>query len=248
MTAKTLMSFLQRQEPEQPPEPLFQPETYVDRVIERQRRIPGLVLAVPMVIAFGWLLWDQGSMIGWAVSGPRLAEGRFELIVLHMFAHGGLMHIIFNLSALAALGPAVMERLGPFCLRSFAAFMALFLASGLGGMVFWLALNPASTVPMLGASGAIFGLLGFLMRQPDPHGVPVPLLSPQLGKAFVEWFKLHIPLVALFAIPLLLGGSNFGLAWESHLGGFLVGLLLCKPVWAWSGGRPDWVPADNDPF
>ncbi|MBA4045538.1 MAG: hypothetical protein C0471_14120 [Erythrobacter sp.] len=241
------MSFLQRKDPEQPAEPLFQPETYVDREIERHRRIPTFVLAVPMVAAFVWLLWDQGSMIGWAVSGPRLAAGRFELIVLHMFAHGGLMHIGFNLSALAALGPAVMERLGPFGPRSFAAFMALFLASGLGGMAAWLALNPTSTVPMLGASGAIFGLLGFLMRQPDPQEMPVQLLSPQLGKAFVEWFKLHIPLVALFAIPVLLGGSNFGLAWESHLGGFLTGLLLCKPIWAWSGGRPDWVPAENEP-
>jgi membrane associated rhomboid family serine protease len=240
------MSFLQRKEPEQTVEPLFQPETYVDATIERNRRIPGIVLAVPMVIAFAWLVWDQGSMIAWAVSGPRLGEGRFELIVLHMFAHGGLMHIIFNLSALAALGPAVMERLGPLGPRSFAAFMLLFFGSGLGGLAFWLALNPDSQIPMLGASGAIFGLLGYLMRQPDPHGAPVPLLSAQLGKAFREWFKLHLPLVALFAIPLLFGGDNFGLAWEAHLGGFLAGMLLCGPIQAWSGGRPDWIP-DEDP-
>lgn len=241
------MSFLRREENEaEPPlEPLFQPETYVDPVIERQRRIPGIVLAVPMVIAFVWLLWDQGSMIGWAISMPRLADGRFELIVLHMFAHGGLMHIIFNLSALAALGPAVMERLGPFGPRSFAAFMLLFFGSGLGAVAMWLALNADSAIPMLGASGAIFGLLGFLMRQPDPHGQPVPLFSAQLGRAFIEWIKLHIPLIALFAIPLLLGGDNFGLAWEAHLGGFIAGLLLCAPVRAWSGGRPDWVYDDS---
>lgn len=241
------MSFLQRNEPDQSAETLFQPETYVDPAIRMQRRIPGIVLAVPMGIAFIWMLWDRGSMIGWAVSGPRLAEGRFELIVLHIFAHGGLLHIIFNLSALAVLGPAVMERLGPLSPRSFTAFIALFLVSGLGGMAVWLMLNPASTVPMLGASGAIFGLLGFLMRHPDPQGVPAPLLSPQLGRAFFEWFKLHIPLLALFALPVLLGGAHFGLAWESHLGGFLAGMVLCKVIWAWSGGRPDWVPDDSEP-
>jgi membrane associated rhomboid family serine protease len=224
-----------------PKGPLFQPETYVSAAVRRNRRIPAMLLAVPMVIAFAWLMWDQGSMIGWAVSGPRLAAGRFELIALHMFAHGGLLHIGFNLAALAALGPLVMERLGPLGPRSLAAFVLLFLGCGLGGLAFWLAINPDSTIPMLGASGAIFGLLGFLMRQPDPQAAPVPLFSPQLGKAFAEWFKLHIPLVALFAIPMLLGGSNFGLAWESHLGGFLAGLLLCRLIWAFAGGRPDWM-------
>ena len=239
------MSFLRRNEtgdgpkPERPP--LFQPETYVDPVVRRRRRIPAIMLAVPMVVAFVWLLWDQGSMIDWAISGPRLAEGRYELIVLHMFAHGGLIHIAFNLSVLAALGPAVMERLGPFGPRSLAGFMVLFLGSGIGGAVLWLAINPSGTVPMLGASGAIFGLLGFLMRHPDPQGKPAALLSPQLARAFTEWIKLHIPLIALFAIPILLGAENFGLAWEAHLGGFIAGVLLCGPVFSWCGGHPDWV-------
>ena len=236
------MSFIRRNEPEQSADLLFQPETYVDAAVQRNRRIPGMVLAAPMVIAFLWLLWEQGSMIAWAVSGPQLAAGKFELIVLHMFAHGGLMHIVFNLSALAALGPAVMERLGPLAARSFAAFLLLFFGSGLGSLAAWLALNPASDVPMLGASGAIFGLLGFLMRQPDPHGQPVPLFSAQLGRAFVEWVKLHVPLIALFAIPMIFGGGSFGLAWEAHLGGFLAGLVLCAPIHRWSGGAPDWVP------
>ncbi|RNJ62258.1 MAG: rhomboid family intramembrane serine protease [Porphyrobacter sp. IPPAS B-1204] len=239
------MSFLQRGEPEPQAEDLFHPETYVDAAIRRQRRIPAMVLAVPMVIAFVWLMWTEGSMIGWAVSVPRLGEGQFALIVLHMFAHGGLMHIAFNLVALAALGPAVMERLGPLGLRSFAAFMVQFFGSGLGGVAVWLAINPTSEVPMLGASGAIFGLLGYLMRQPDPQDQPVPLIGPQLGRAFVEWVKLHLPLLAIFIIPVLLGGSNFGLAWEAHLGGFLAGMLLCRPIWAWSGGRPDWVPDEE---
>lgn len=235
------MSISEDRKPERQARQLFAPETYVDAALTRQRRVPAMVLAVPMVVAFMWLMWTEGSMIGWAVSGPRLAEGRIAPLVLHMFAHGGLLHIVFNLIGLAALGPAVMERLGPLRARSFAAFMALFFGSGLGGVGLWLAINPASEVPMLGASGAIFGLLGFLMRQPDPHGVPAALFSPQLGRAFAEWFKLHLPLLAIFAIPLLLGGSTFGLAWEAHLGGFLAGMVLCKPIWAWSGGHPDWV-------
>jgi len=238
------MRFRQNDTPERSAAPLFQPETYVDAATRQRRRVPGMALMAPMIIAFVWMMWEHGSMIAWAVSPSRLSEGRFELIVLHIFAHGGLLHIAFNMVALAVLGPVVMERLGPLRLRSFFAFMVLFFGAGLGGFAFWLALNQNSEIPMLGASGAIFGLLGFLMRQPDPQGVPVPLFSPQLARAFVEWIKLHVPLLVLFAIPLLFGASNVGLAWEAHLGGFIAGLLLCGPLLWWCGGGPDWVTVD----
>ncbi len=240
------MSFLQRDEPEPPDNLLFQPETYVDATIERQRRLPAWFLAVPMVLAFVSLLAIRGDMVSWAISMPRLEQGQWELVLLHMFAHGGLVHIFYNISGLLALGPPVMERLGPFGERSFAAFMLLFFGSGLAAMALWLALNPASDIPMLGASGAIFGLLGFLLRLPDPHSDPVPLGYRQMRQAITEWTKMHLPLIALFLIPVILGGKHFGLAWEGHLGGFVTGMLLCKPLWQWCGGRPDWVP-DEDP-
>jgi membrane associated rhomboid family serine protease len=239
------MSFLQRDEPEQPVDSLFQPETYVNATIEWQRRLPGRLLAAPMVIAFIALLATRGEMVSWAISVPRLVQGHWELIVLHMFAHGGLIHIIFNISALLAFGPPVMERLGPFSQRSFTAFLLLFFGSGLAAMTLWLALNPTSEIPVLGASGAIFGLIGFLLRLPDPHGDPVPLRGRQMGRAITEWAKMHLPLIAFFLIPVILGGQHFGLAWEAHLGGFLAGMLLCKPLWKWCGGQPDWVPDEE---
>ena len=233
------MSYTERDE--EPSEAPFQAPVYVDEVTRRRRLIPPVVLAVPMIIAFAIVTWSQGSMNAWAVSAPRLSEGAYELLLLHMFAHGGLFHIAFNLMALFVLGPSVMERLGPLGWRSLCGFLALFFGSGLFGVALWLVINPSSTIPMLGASGAIFGLLGFLMRQPDPHGPPIPLASPAMARAFVEWIKLHLPLVLLFAIPMLFGSGFFGLAWEAHLGGFLGGLLLCGPLLAWFSDGPDWV-------
>lgn len=200
---------------------------------------PALALAAPMVVAYAWLTLTQGSMSSWAVSGPRLAEGEYHTILLHMFAHGGLMHIVFNLMALAVIGPRVMERLGPLSARTFAGFVTLFLSTGLAGMATWLAIHPSSEVPMLGASGAIFGLLGVMLRQPDPLGPPIPLLSREMGEAFWTFGKLHLPLVLLFAIPMLLG-AGFGLAWEAHLGGFVAGLLIGAPVSRWCGDGSEW--------
>lgn len=231
-------------DPEPEGDPLSREPAHAEEAARRQLLIPSLILAIPMIAAFLALAWTQGGMGEWAVSGPRLAEGRYHLIATHMFAHAGLMHIGFNLVALFALGPAVAERLGPMTRRSAAAFFALFFGCGIAGMALWLALNPASEIPMLGASGAIFGLLGFLMRQPDPHGKPISLASPAMARAFAEWIKLHLPLVALFAIPVLLGSDFFGLAWEAHLGGFVAGLLLCGPIRAWAGNRRAPIPLD----
>lgn len=235
------MSFV---DPEPECEPLFHEPAYVDEATKLRRLVPSLVLAIPMIVSFVAMMWTQGGMIEWAVSGPKLAQGTYYPIVLHMFAHGGLVHIGFNLLALFALGPAVMERLGPLEPRTVSAFFALFFGCGLAGVFLWLAIRPTSEIPMLGASGAIFGLLGFLVRQPDPHGKPFPLVSRAMSRAFFEWIKLHLPLVAFFAMPLLFGSSFFGLAWEAHLGGFFTGLLLCGPILAWAGNRPDWVPLD----
>ena len=218
----------------------------VSEETKRSLTRPALALAAPMVLAYAWLTFTQGSMNAWAVSGPRLAAGEYQTIILHMFAHGGLMHIVFNLMALAVIGPRVMERLGPLSLRTFAGFMALFFGTGLAGMATWLAINPESDVPMLGASGAIFGLLGVMLRQPDPLGPPIPLFSREMGEAFWTFGKLHLPLVLLFAIPMLLG-AGFGLAWEAHLGGFVAGLLIGAPISRWCGDGSDWEFLYEDP-
>lgn len=202
----------------------------------RLRMAPAAVLGGLMVALALWQWWTVGDMVDWALSGPRLAAGRFETLLLHMFAHGGLVHLCFNTVALLAFTPPVMQRLGPPGGRAFAAYGALFLASGLAGAALWLAINPASMVPMLGASGAIFGLLGFILRQPDPYAPPAPLISAASRRAVWEWIKLHLILFAIVLGPsLLLGGqASFGLAWEAHLGGFIAGMLLCGPIGRWA--------------
>ncbi len=195
---------------------------------DRLAWVPAVLLALPMVAAFAWLTWTRGDMNDWAVSRMRLAAGEYALIGLHMLAHGGIIHLLLNGGTLIALGPAVMDRLGPLSPRTLAGFTALFAGSGIAGLALWLALPHAA--PMLGASGAIFGLLGFILRQPDPHQPPIALVGAGMGRAFIVLGKLHLPLIAIFAIPMLLGVGGFGLAWEAHLGGFVAGLLLHGPA------------------
>ncbi|KQS01527.1 hypothetical protein ASG11_17905 [Sphingomonas sp. Leaf357] len=186
-------------------------------------RVPGAAL-----IAIMTLLWlghiRTGGMGAWGVSGAALADGRWRTVPLHMFAHGGAAHILMNGVALFVLGGPLVARMGDPPL-GWPRFVALFLASGLAGMALFLAIHPYGVVPMLGASGAIYGLLGLLIRLPVEGEALMPIRSARTRKILLDLVKANAWLVVLLAIPALLLGQSGGLAWEAHLGGFLFGLF-----------------------
>lgn len=185
--------------------------------------LPALGLAAAMTLA--WLAHvSSGGMDLWGVSAAALAQGRYETIVLHIFAHGGAFHLFMNSAALIEIGGLVVSRLGGFP-KGWLRFLTAFCLSGLSSMIFFLSLHPDGQVPLIGASGAVYGLLGLLLfiRFSEDFD-PVPLRM--FPAATVEFFKTN----AFFLLLLLIGGGLAGLsgrmAWEAHLGGFLCGLCL----------------------
>jgi membrane associated rhomboid family serine protease len=184
--------------------------------------IPGALLAAGMTAA--WLLHFPRGMASWGISGAALAEGRYETIALHMFAHGPLFHIVMNMAALVSFGAPLVARLGPPP-GAWLRFLAFFVASGLAGTAVFLAIHPHGDVPMLGASGALYGLLGLILRLPPEPGPLLSLRTPHMRKVLIELIKANFWLFAMLALPALLSGRHGGLAWEAHLGGFLFGLF-----------------------
>jgi membrane associated rhomboid family serine protease len=161
--------------------------------------------------------------------GGRLAGG--SQFVTHMFVHGDAMHLAVNAAWFLAFGTPVARRLGA------ARFVAFFLVCGIGGALLFLPFNIA---PMVGASGAISGLMAATMRflflplsegdaatlAGETHEPPLLSLRESLTNrriliAIGAWTLLNI-LLAL-AAPSLFDGRN--IAWEAHLGGFFTGLL-----------------------
>lgn len=197
-----------------------QPEQGLGWLVPRTAKVPGAVLSIAMTGA--WLLetYRTGSMLSWATSATALRDGRFETLLLHMFAHGGLLHILMNLSVLAAVSGPLVARLG-----SWWRYAVLYLLSGFAGVALFLLFHPYGAVPMLGASGAISGLLGLLVRLDRTSGTIVPLRSRQVLEAGKDFVKDNLLLILLLTVPALLAGSGGGVAWEAHLGGFLFGLL-----------------------
>lgn len=184
--------------------------------------VPAILLAAAMTAA--WLIAFPSGMMSWGLSGAALARGHFEGIALHMVAHGGLVHIVMNVIVLVAISGAIVARLGDPP-ASWARYAALFVLSALAGAGLYLLIHPQGEVPMLGASGAIYGLVGLLLRMPPEGEAPMPLRSARMRRAAVQLVKENLLLIVMLTLPALLSGRGGGLAWEAHLGGILFGLF-----------------------
>lgn len=184
---------------------------------------PGLTMTGLIIAAFVFALFNGGP-VPWALSGPLVADGHIHRLFSHMFAHAGLFHLWFNVSALLGLSPVVSSRLGNGR-TNWRLYFALYFAAGIAGAVLFLALNPTSDLPMVGASGAIFGLWGAAARV-GPQADAVPLWSKQVGRNVRDAVISNVILVVLLFAISRSGDVQIKLAWEAHLGGFLVGLFL----------------------
>lgn len=139
--------------------------------------------------------------------------------------HGGLLHLVFNLLMLMWCGTAVERVLG----RG-----ALLLLYGVGAFAAagaqWLA-DPASTVPMIGASGAISAVIGaFALSFGEAKRVT---RSAWLNRLLNAAWLLAAWVVMQMMIGWLAGGQGLLLATPAHVGGFLAGLLLQRPLLLW---------------
>lgn len=161
-----------------------------------------------------------------ALSTGSLAEllARLPRLVAALFLHGGWLHLLGNLAFLAVFGDDVESRL------KLRRYLLLYLGSGLIASAAQIAASPRSTLPLIGASGAIAGVLGaFLVLFPKARlsGI-LPLgclVIPMKSRAFLFipfWFLLQL-YGALAAPP---GSLVGGVAWYAHLAGFAAGPIL----------------------
>jgi membrane associated rhomboid family serine protease len=175
-----------------------------------------------------------GELLGTLPPGTQVQTGPNTVCVLtgdpnwitpltSMFLHGGWFHLIGNLWFLAVFGDNVEDSMGAV------RFVVFYLVCGLVAVAAQLLANPASPVPMVGASGAIGGVMGaYAILYPR---VPVHMLV-FLGFFFTRivvpaylllgyWFLLQI----LGGIPTV-GGPGVGVAFWAHVGGFVAGVVL----------------------
>ncbi len=204
-----------------------------------------LIAANVLIFISYWGLFSDpralASFFGtWGLVPVRLAP---ETFITSMFLHGGLMHLAGNMLFLWIFGDNLEDEMGHW------GFFGFYIAAGLGAAMAQVLAAPGSDVPMVGASGAIAGVMGgYLLMFPKAR-VDILLILVIIFRIIPvpAWLVLG----AWFALQLFSGVSTptdgGGVAYWAHAGGFLVGLALTVPLWLKRGGPAYWSRTHGHP-
>lgn len=172
-----------------------------------------------------------------AINLPGAPYADYTSWVTHMLIHGSALHLMFNAAWLLAFGGAVANRVGGV------RFIAFALVCGFGGALVYLMVRWGLLAPMVGASGAVMGLMGASMRFLYPaldrgrgslrnihqNLRSVPLMTLRQSITDVRVLMTTAMLIVLNlagALGMGPGTSDGTIAWEAHAGGYLAGFLL----------------------
>ena len=155
-------------------------------------------------------------------------------LLTSMFMHAGFWHLGGNMLYLYIFGNNIEDILGPV------KFILFYLASGFMAHALHIASDPGSTIPTIGASGAVSGLLGaYLIAYPRARVLTLVFLGFFIRMAvlpafvvIIMWFVIQF----IFGLASLGGAAEGGVAWFAHIGGFLGGIALIYAM----AGRTIW--------
>lgn len=182
--------------------------------------------------------------VKWGMVPALIGEGwGYQTLLTHQFVHGGGLHLAFNMLFLWVFGDNMEEAWGHW------RFLGFYLACGVLAALAQYVSEPESFIPMVGASGAIAGVLGgYILMYP---------------RARIDMFLFLLVFFRTIPIPawLVLGGwfgmqvlaglgpnaTEDGVAYWAHIGGFISGIALTLPLWVAKGGRAVWVRSDGHP-
>lgn len=169
--------------------------------------------------------------------GPRRHPGKIVYLALlaSMFLHGSTEHLFGNLLFLWVFGNDMEHRWGRL------RYLLLYLVGGVVATFAHVVVDPSSTVPMIGASGAIAAVMGAYLVCYPSHRVKTIIF---VGLMFLRKVKAFWLLLTWLVLQLLLISGDSGIAWAAHVGGFAFGALLGL-LWRKRGRESDRA-ADRD--
>ena len=195
----------------------------------RPVRIPIVTLCIILtnIIVFGLeLSGGDAFVLKWSAIPANIVSGHQWITILTaMFLHGSWSHILGNMVFLWAFGPEIEDSMNPL------RYLLFYLVGGLVSMIAQVAVNPSSTVPNLGASGAIAAVMGaFLVTYPRDQirsllvifiFVRVTLIPAAVLIGF--WF-----LMQLFNVGAVATAQTGGVAYVAHVAGAIFGALTAR--------------------
>jgi membrane associated rhomboid family serine protease len=199
-----------------------------------------LIIVVNVLVFITELTAGDAFVTKWSMIPADIVAGKNLITILtSMFMHGSWSHIIGNMVFLWAFGPQIEDAMGPI------RYLVFYLIGGVAAMAAQLFADPHSTVPNLGASGAIAAVMGgFLVTYPRDQirtllviGWFVKIALIPAGLLIVLWFLLQ-----LFSVGVVSDVQTGGVAYWAHIGGTIYGLATARLV---EGAKPSAATASG---
>jgi len=202
---------------------------YDDQPTERQPILTIVIIAANVLV---YALWQVPNRLAVTVATEGFIPAEFthhepgavRHLLLSMFMHGGLMHLIGNMWFLWIFGKKVEDVCGHF------RFLCFYILCGAVATIAYAVANPDSSIPLVGASGAISGVLGaYLLKSPGasirsiiPMGIFTRILDIPAYLFLIFWVGMQIYLQTTARLSEQAGG----VAYMAHIGGFVAGVIL----------------------
>lgn len=196
-----------------------------------------VVLCVGLIALYAAQIFalNDATLGALALTPAQLAAGHWQTLVTSMFLHGSWPHVLMNSVAALAFGPPVARLfgLGP---RGALVFLLFYLTCGVIAGLGFVVADPRDVEPVVGASGAISGLLGAASRIIQGHGRIGPILGQTVIGMAIAWAIVNVVLGVSGLTP---GAMGMPVAWQAHLAGYAAGVLLIGPFARLAGRGPE---------
>ena len=207
--------------------------------------LPALILAVSIPALYWFQERAHTYWLELAFRPIDLAEGRFGGLVTSMFVHGGWAHALMNAVGALTFGvPLARLSAGG---TGIGIFFSLYIVSGVVATLGYGVLHWGGMDPLVGASGAVFGLIGAATRLLGGQGRVLPLTDGGVIRSGIAWMGVNAVIGLIGFAP---GTEGARIAWEAHAFGFLFGILAIGPlarVFGRIDERFDSRPGTGDP-
>ena len=195
--------------------------------------VVALVLPAVLIAGFAWAAasgrQNQIDLIeSFGLNPVTVRSGGWDLLFTYMFLHGSWPGLLVNAAFILVCGASLARHMGRR-LTAVTSYLAFFIICGVAAGLAYCLLHPFDNITVIGASGAMCGLLGAAIRLPlfgDTTGRIKGLIHPQ-----VIAMTVFLCFYSLLTAVTHSGGQQprLEMAWEAHLAGYLVGLLLVEP-------------------
>lgn len=190
---------------------------------------PALALGIALIALYiiqALLAAPDAAAAVFGFAPVDLEEGRFGGLVTALFVHGGWAHVLLNALGALAFGAPVARFLGQGAVAAL-IFFGFFLLCGALASLGFAVLHPGAPVVLIGASGAVSGLMGAASRLIERRDALAPFVSRMVVGMAAGWLLTNL-MLAVVGLDAVSGDAP--IAWEAHLAGYAAGLLLIGPL------------------